>query len=111
LKLTILLIVMVVIGSSMLSGSAFGLRIVRPWLQAFIHGTPVSMFHILGMRLRGNPQSLLLDAHFALGRSGAMVSSGDIENMDLDRKNRIFTREDRVAGVRMRPSNHSAELA
>jgi hypothetical protein len=45
----ILLIVMVVIGSSMLSGSAFGLRIVRPWLQAFFHGTPVSMFHILGM--------------------------------------------------------------
>lgn len=89
----------------MLSGIAFGLLIVRPWLQSLFHSTPVSMFPIIGMRQRGNPTSLLLDACFALSRSGVMVSISDIENMYLEHKNRVFTREELVAWVRTRQSN------
>ncbi len=50
----ILLIVIVVMRGSLLSGVALGSRIVRPWLQAFFHGTPDWMFHRIGMRLCGS---------------------------------------------------------
>ena len=51
--------------------------VLRPWLRAFLHGAPVSIIHIVAMRLRGNPPRLLIDAYIALRRADLVVTIGD----------------------------------
>jgi uncharacterized protein YqfA (UPF0365 family) len=68
----------------------------RPWLRAFMHGTPVPFVHIVAMRLRGNPPSLLIDAYISLRRAGIAITIGELENTYIDAKNRIVTTADLV---------------
>jgi len=70
--------------------------VLRPWLRAFLHGAPVSVFHILGMRLRGNPPTLLIDAYIALKRADLAITIGDVENAFVDGRNRVLTSDDLV---------------
>ncbi len=70
--------------------------LARPWLSAFLNGTPVSLIHILAMRLRGNPPVLLIDAYIALNRAGIAATMVDVEKVYLDGKNHVFTSDDLV---------------
>jgi uncharacterized protein YqfA (UPF0365 family) len=74
--------------------------VLRPWLRAFLHGAPVSIFHIVAMRLRGNPPWLLIDAYIALRRADLGVTIGDIENAFVGGRNRVLTSEDLVELVK-----------
>ena len=70
--------------------------IVRPWLRAFLHGTPVSLLRIVAMRLRGNPPWLLIDAYGTLKRAGSNVTMSDVEIAYIDARNQILTSDDLV---------------
>ncbi|MEY4176987.1 MAG: hypothetical protein RLY70_561 [Planctomycetota bacterium] len=63
----------------------------KPWLRAFLHGLPVSLFQILGMRLRGNPPSVMIDAYIQLRRAGEEVTLTELEHTYIDSRSRIFT--------------------
>lgn len=69
----------------------FALLFVAPWLRAFLHGTPVSLIHIVGMRLRGNPVSLLVDAYISLQRAQVYISLPQLENTYIDHRHRVTT--------------------
>jgi uncharacterized protein YqfA (UPF0365 family) len=42
---------------------AFFILFAIPWLRAFLHGKPVSLIQVVGMRLRGTPPSIVIDAY------------------------------------------------
>ena len=74
----------------------------RPWLRAALHTAPVSLLHIVAMRLRGNPTTLLIDAYIALKRAGMSATIGDVENVYIDSRNRVSTSDDLVELVKQR---------
>ncbi len=74
--------------------------VLRPWLRAFLHGTPVALVQIVAMRLRGNPPSILIDAYIALKRASVSTTIGEVENAYIDAKNRIVTSDDLVELVK-----------
>ena len=76
--------------------------VLRPWLRAFLHGAPVSVIQIVGMRLRGNPPEILIDAFIALRRAGLVVTIADVENAYFDGKNRVSNSNDLVEIVKKR---------
>jgi uncharacterized protein YqfA (UPF0365 family) len=76
------------------------LMVVRPWLRALGHGTPVSMVSIIGMRLRGNPPVLLIDAYIALHRASVATTIADVENTYIDNRTRVRNSEDLVHFVK-----------
>lgn len=51
-----------------------------PWLRARFSGAPVSMMQIMGMRLRGHPSNLLIDAYIALIQAGEKISIDEVES-------------------------------
>ena len=79
------------------------IQLVRPWLRAILHGTPVTLLQIVGMRLRGNPPSLLIDACVSLNRGGVSATIANVENVYIDHKNRVLTSEDLVEWVKKKP--------
>jgi uncharacterized protein YqfA (UPF0365 family) len=81
-------------------GGVFFLLGARPWMKAAARGAPVSFFSIVGMRLRGNPVSLILDAYIALKRAGVEASIAGVEGVYMDNKTRIRTHDDLVALVK-----------
>ena len=83
---------------------AISILLIRPWLRAFLHGAPVSLLHIIAMRLRGNPPTLLIDAYIALQRANIRATLADVENTYIDTKNQITTSDDLVAWVKQKPS-------
>jgi uncharacterized protein YqfA (UPF0365 family) len=48
----------------------FVASLLRPWLRAFLSGVPVSVLRILGMRLRGTPPDVVIDALVTLAHGG-----------------------------------------
>ena len=78
------------------------LLLVRPWLRAALNAAPVSLLHIVAMRLRGNPPMLLVDAYIALNRAGRSVTISDVENMSIDNRNWVSTSNDLVELVQQR---------
>lgn len=73
--------------------------LVRPWLQALFSGEPVALFNILGMRLRGNPPSLLIDAYIVLKKRGFETSIAEVENIYIANKDRIRDFQDLIDRV------------
>lgn len=82
--------------------AAFLLLLVRPWLRSFMHGAPVTIIQILGMRLRGNPTTLILDAYIALKRAGRPETIGMVESAYIDARNRVLTSDDLIEQVKQR---------
>jgi uncharacterized protein YqfA (UPF0365 family) len=75
---------------------AFLVLVVKPWLRAFLHGTPVSLIHVVGMRLRGNPPAILVDAYIQLHRAGLEPTIAELEHCYIDSRSRIITSWDLV---------------
>lgn len=74
--------------------------VLRPWLRAFLHGTPVTVFDVIGMRLRGNRASLLVDAYILLRRAGIPATIRDVETLYIDNKFQIETPQDLIELVK-----------
>jgi hypothetical protein len=73
-----------------------------PWIRAFTSGAPVSVIEILGMRMRGNPASLIVDAHVKLLHSGVRTNIGDVESTYIAHKREIRDSQQLVKLVRER---------
>jgi uncharacterized protein YqfA (UPF0365 family) len=71
----LLLFVFVVFGFVLLLGLVLMLTMVRPWMRGFVSGAPVSLVQILGMRLRGVPPLLIVDALATLVHRGHPFNS------------------------------------
>ena len=52
---------------------------LRLWVQARLCGVPVSVFDIIGMRLRGSPVRRIVHAMIVLTGRGVKVSASDAE--------------------------------
>ena len=61
--------------------------LVLPWLGARFSGVPVPMMQIIGMRLRGNPPKLLVNAYIALIRAGEKISVAEVEATYMTHRN------------------------
>lgn len=86
----ILSLVIVVGGMVALVGVAiFAMLIIVPWLKAITSGVPVSIFAILGMRLRGTPPALVIDALVQLRMRGVETTVREVETQYLAHQHRI----------------------
>lgn len=55
-------------------------RFIGLWFQAFVSGTPISLFNIIGMSLRKIPPRLILNARITSYKSGLkMITVADLE--------------------------------
>jgi len=55
-------------------------RFISLWFQAFVSGTPISLFNIIGMSLRKIPPKVIVNARITLFKSGIKtVSVADLE--------------------------------
>ena len=57
--------------------------LVLPWLRSHLAGAPVPMVQIIGMRLRGCPPKLLVNAYIALIQGGEKISIAEVESVYL----------------------------
>jgi uncharacterized protein YqfA (UPF0365 family) len=92
----------------LLAATAFLVLVVKPWLRAFLHGTPVSLIHVVGMRLRGNPPAILVDAYIQLHRAGLEPTIAELEHCYIDSRSRIITSWDLVDVFSRNASNRSS---
>ena len=69
--------------------AAFMLMLFQPWLQSFMAGAPVSIFDIIGMRLRGSPPRLIVETRLVLKYRGIAVSITDVERVYLANKGQV----------------------
>ncbi len=70
------------------------LLIMRPWIKAVLTACPVGFINILGIRLRGNPINLLIDAYIILCKSGHDTAMGVVECIYINNRLKIKTPED-----------------
>jgi uncharacterized protein YqfA (UPF0365 family) len=83
--------------------------IVRPWMRATASGAPISLFSVLGMRLRGSPPLLIVDAYILLKRSGVGVTIADVESAYIAHKTRVRTRDDLAELVKAAAKQQAAQ--
>ncbi len=74
-------------------------RFFSPWMRAFSGGAPVSIFSIIGMRLRGTPANMLIDAYVTLKQRGVTITFQDLERTYLAQRNEIQDGEDLLRKV------------
>ena len=65
--------------------------ILKPWRHAFFSGAPVPLLGIVGMRLRGNPPMLLIDAFIKLRKIPVDTSIQEVEVVFIQNKVRAST--------------------
>ena len=82
----LLIVLIFVLGFALLIAFAMAAFLLRPWLRAVLNNTPVSVAHIIGMRLRGNPPILLIDAMIALTRGGVSTTIAEVEGVYVDNR-------------------------
>jgi uncharacterized protein YqfA (UPF0365 family) len=68
--------------------------IAGPWMRVLLTGGRASIFSIIGMRLRGSPVPLILDAYLALVQKGKSVTLAQVESAYIANRGRIFTAAD-----------------
>lgn len=68
------LILGVIVGVGIILLLYFIMLILKPWCHAYFSGAPVSLLCIVGMRLRGNPPMLLIEAFINLRKTPVETS-------------------------------------
>jgi uncharacterized protein YqfA (UPF0365 family) len=85
-----------------------GFKLVSPWLRAITSGGRVTMLQIIGMRLRGNPPRLLVDAYLSLLHSGEKARMSEVESQYIAHRGQVGSAMDLVNIVRAsKRSEHS----
>lgn len=67
------------------------LFILKQWIRALFSGAAVPFATIVGMRLRGNPPALLIDAYIQLRKIGVMVGIDFVEVVYIANKTKAST--------------------
>ena len=94
-----ILLVSVALGATFVLMTLGYLWVVRPWVRAFSSGTFVPLLYILGMRLRGTPPGLLIDAYIALLKAGETVDLALVEAVYLANRSADRNEQDLVHKV------------
>lgn len=69
----------------------FVLFILKPWRQAWSCGAPVPLAAIVGMRLRGHPPALLIEAYIKLRKMPVEISIAEVEVEYLKNRTRALS--------------------
>jgi uncharacterized protein YqfA (UPF0365 family) len=72
----------------------------RIWVRAFTSGAPVPWPCLIGMRLRGNPPRLLVDAYIALLHGGTRATIAEVEKVFIANRSQVMFADDLVRLVR-----------
>ena len=83
--------------------------IFRPWLKALASGAPVTIFTIIGMRLRGNPPMLLIDAYIAIRTGGGTSPMAVVETVFMANRSKVRDADTLVRLVREHEQKNKAE--
>jgi uncharacterized protein YqfA (UPF0365 family) len=73
------------------------LLLIRPWARSFFAGGRISLLEIIGMRFRGTPPDLLVDALITLKMRGHDVRMSVVETCYLANRSKIFEAKSLVA--------------
>lgn len=73
---------------------------LRIWLKAMMSAVPIPIFRIIGIKLRGNPAHLLVDAHILLAKQNVPASLDETEFTYMENRNRVHSTEDLVRLVK-----------
>ena len=63
--------------------------VFRPWLRAFLSGAKISLFHVIGMKLRRTDVNLIIDALISYQHRGDEQPVASIESCYLAYRNKI----------------------
>ncbi len=74
--------------------------LLRPWLHALFSGAAIPLARIIGMRLRGNPPKLLIDAYVTMIHAGETTSINDVESVYIANKSQAVDTDSLVRLVR-----------
>ena len=80
---------------------------LRIWIKAMMSAVPIPIFRIIGIKLRGNPANLLVDAHILLAKQKVATSLDETEFTYMENRNRIHSAEDLVRLVREKKARKS----
>lgn len=69
-QIVLMVVVLATVTLIMLAMAVFFFSLFRPWLRAFLSGASISVVQLLGMRLRGVPPGLVVDALVTLVHRG-----------------------------------------
>ena len=81
-------------------------RLIRPWVASCLSACPVPFLSVVGMRLRGSPATLLVQAYISLRKQHVETSIQAVEVAYLIHRSRIRTSDD-LAGL-IQQSNGTA---
>ena len=73
----------------------------------FLHGRPVSLMALIGMRLRGAPMGIITDAYAELIHAGSKATIADIERAYHANPSKDRSSSDLAAIVRSQKETHS----
>ena len=72
------------------------LRIVHTWIRSVSSGAPVPLGYLIGMRLRGTPSQLIVDAHSALAKRDRPTTIDVVETTYLAHRSEVRSEQDLV---------------
>ncbi len=87
------------VGAGTVIGLLLCVRIVAPWLRLLTSGGKGSFCHVVGMRLRGNPPFLIIDAYLSLLHSGEEITLRELESHYIANRTRVMNSEDLVRSM------------
>jgi uncharacterized protein YqfA (UPF0365 family) len=93
------MLLLIVAGLAVIAALAFfvlAMTMFRPWMRAMMSGAPVMLTSILGMRLRGTPPNLVIDAYIQLRMRGHDVELADVERLYIAQRQRVRSAGDLV---------------
>ncbi len=95
-----MLVIFAVLCIIMLGICVIFISLLSKWLKAIASGTPIHILRLLGIKLRGNPIDLLIDAHVVLSKENVTDNLDETEYTYIQNKNRIHSAEDLVRLVK-----------
>ncbi len=93
-------VTLIAVAITVLLVMALFLSFMRVWVKAMTSGVPVSILRIVGMRLRGNPTDLLIDAHILLTKQQTSATLDETEYIYMENRNRIRSSDDLIRLVK-----------
>jgi len=74
-----LVVLLIVMGIVILTVMALFLHFLGVWVRAFMSGAKVSLWSLVGMKLRRIPPSLIVDARISMIKAGLAIDTNDME--------------------------------
>jgi uncharacterized protein YqfA (UPF0365 family) len=96
----VVLVILIAVAIAILVVMVLFLSFIRIWIKAITSGVPISLIRIIGMKLRGNPTELLIDAHIILTKQQSSATLDETEYTYMENRNRVRSSDDLIRLVR-----------